>query len=46
VIALAGLFSKLGVEVYVAEWYLTPGERLDRILLLESDFWYNEKRRF
>lgn len=30
VISLANLLSKFGVEVFVAEWYLTPGERLDR----------------
>lgn len=29
VISLANLLSKFGVEVFVAEWYLTPGERLD-----------------
>ncbi len=30
VISFANLLSKFGVEVFVAEWYLTPGERLDR----------------
>lgn len=30
VISLANLLSKFGGEVFVAEWYLTPGERLDR----------------
>lgn len=30
VISLANLLSKFGVEVFVAEWYLTPGERLNR----------------
>lgn len=30
VIALANLLVKFGVEVFVAEWYLTPGERLDK----------------
>lgn len=30
VISLANLLSKFGVEVSVAEWYLAPGERLDR----------------
>jgi len=30
VISFANLLSKCGVEVFVAEWYLTPGERLDR----------------
>lgn len=29
VISLANLLSKFGIEVLVAEWYLTPGERLD-----------------
>ena len=29
VISLANLLSKFGVEPFVAEWYLTPGERLD-----------------
>lgn len=30
VISLANLLSKFGVEVFVAEWYLAPGERLDK----------------
>ena len=30
VISLANILSKFGVEVFVAEWYLTPGERLDK----------------
>ena len=30
VISLANLLSKFGVEAFVAEWYLTPGERLDK----------------
>jgi hypothetical protein len=30
VIALANLLSKFGVEVFVAEWYLAPGECLDK----------------
>ena len=30
VIALSNLFSKFGTEVFVAEWYLTPGETLDK----------------
>jgi len=29
VISLANLLSKFGVEVFVAEWYLSPGESLD-----------------
>lgn len=37
VIALANLFSKLGVEASVAEWYLTPGERLDKKVFTEID---------
>lgn len=30
VMSLANLLSKFGVEVSVAEWYLTPGEQLDK----------------
>lgn len=30
VISLANLLSKFGVEVFVAEWYLAPGERIDK----------------
>ena len=30
VIALANLLEKFGVRVFVAEWYLTPGEPLSR----------------
>ena len=30
VIALSNLLTKFGVEVSVAEWYLTPGEPLDK----------------
>lgn len=30
VISLASLLSKFGVEVSVADWYLAPGERLDK----------------
>lgn len=30
VISLANLLSKFGVKVFVAEWYLTPGQRLDQ----------------
>jgi hypothetical protein len=29
VVSLANLLSKFGVEVYVANWYLTPGARID-----------------
>jgi len=30
VIALANLLSRYGATVFVAEWYLAPGERLDK----------------
>jgi len=30
VISLANLLTKFGVKTFVAEWYLTPGERLDK----------------
>jgi hypothetical protein len=30
VITLANLISKFGIKVSVAEWYLTPGKRLDK----------------
>lgn len=30
VIALANLLTKFGVEVFLAEWYLSPGEPLDK----------------
>ena len=30
VIALARLLEKFGIENFVAEWYLSPGERLDK----------------
>lgn len=30
VISLANLLSKFGIETYVAEWYLAPGEHLDK----------------
>ncbi len=33
VISLANLFSKFGVETFVAEWYLTPGASLDKKVL-------------
>ncbi len=29
VVAFANLLAKFGLEVFVAEWYLTPGEPLD-----------------
>lgn len=35
VISLANLLSKFGVEVFVAEWYLSPGESLDRKVFRE-----------
>jgi hypothetical protein len=37
VIALTSLFSKLGIKPSVAEWYLTPGERLDKKVFTEID---------
>lgn len=37
VIALARLFSKLGVEVFVADWNLTPGERIDKRVFREIE---------
>lgn len=37
VISLANLFSKFGVEVSVAEWYLAPGERIDRKVFREIE---------
>lgn len=30
VISLSNLLSRFGIEVFVAEWYLTPGESLDK----------------
>lgn len=30
VVALSNILSKFGINVFVAEWYLTPGQRLDR----------------
>jgi hypothetical protein len=33
VISLANLLAKFGVEVFVAEWYLAPGERIDKKVL-------------
>lgn len=38
VIALANLLAKFGIEVAVAEWYLAPGERLDKkvVRLIEN----------
>ena len=29
VVSLAKLLSEFGIEIFVAEWYLTPGKRLD-----------------
>lgn len=37
VIALANILSKFEVDVFVAEWYLTPGQRLDRKVFTELD---------
>jgi len=33
VISLANLLSKFGLKVSVAEWYLAPGERIDKKVL-------------
>jgi len=30
VISLANILSKFGINISVAEWYLTPGQRLDK----------------
>lgn len=30
VMTLSNLLTRLGVEVFVAEWYLSPGERIDK----------------
>lgn len=32
---LANLFAKFGVEAFVAEWYLTPGEPFDKKILTQ-----------
>ncbi len=37
VVSLANLLTKLGIEVSVAEWYLTPGSRLDEKVFKEID---------
>jgi len=37
VISLANLLTRFGMEVSVAEWYLSPGERLDTKVLREID---------
>jgi nucleoside 2-deoxyribosyltransferase len=37
VLSLAHLLSKLGIEVFVAEWYLTPGERLAKKVLSQIE---------
>ena len=37
VISLANLLTKFGIEVSVAEWYLTPGEPVDRKVLEEIE---------
>ena len=37
VISLANLLSKFGVEVFVAEWYLAPGEGIDRKVFREIE---------
>ena len=37
VIALANILSKFGIKVFVAEWYLTPGQKLDRKVFANLD---------
>jgi len=37
VIALANILSNFGINVFIAEWYLTPGERLDKKVFSEID---------
>ena len=37
VIALANLLTKFGVEVFVAEWYLTPGQPLDKKIFTQIE---------
>lgn len=37
VIALANVLTKFGVEVSVAEWYLSPGEPLDKKVFAQID---------
>jgi hypothetical protein len=37
VISLANLLTRFGIEVYVAEWYLSPGEKLDSKVFREID---------
>lgn len=37
VISLANLLSKFGVEVFVAEWYLAPGEQIDTRIFREIE---------
>ena len=37
VISLANLLSKFGVKVFVAEWYLAPGEQIDTRIFKEIE---------
>lgn len=37
VITLANLLAKLEIQVFVAEWYLTPGEPVDRKIFTQMD---------
>ncbi|WXG43950.1 MAG: toll/interleukin-1 receptor domain-containing protein [Promethearchaeati archaeon SRVP18_Atabeyarchaeia-1] len=37
VVTLANLMTKLGIEVLVAEWYLTPGSSLDEKVFQQID---------
>jgi len=37
VMALANTLSKFAVDVYVAEWYLTPGEHIEKKVFTQID---------
>lgn len=37
VVALANVLAKFGIEVFVAEWYLTPGESIDNKIFAQID---------
>ncbi len=37
VVALANVLSKFGVQPFVAEWYLTPGEKLEKKILTQIE---------
>jgi hypothetical protein len=36
-ITLANILTKFGIKVFVAEWYLTPGQKLDRKVFTNLD---------